>query len=269
MKICFFHNHSNSKSGQHHRVYNNFLRLDDGEWVFVDNESRLVLHALPEAFAVGEEGIFEKVEGVTFVKIGEKKWEVQGGGEVRNVLGGFWQTLVNRRNIPDAFFFLRGLSRMSTVGKWTPCVRRGGGRFHDFFARVLGRHCRHTRKVFEDNCIVPVPESVVDFVPKRMPGDGAATEGGALYMVTRHLDWQSKPMELREFNRSGADDGGDEEYALADNRNNRSLATQALNTCSSCNSFLRTTRGYTLVLLLLTTICLFADQNIMAPNNTR
>ena len=101
-----------------------------------------------------------------------------------------------------------------------------------------------------------------------MPGDGAATEGGAILiiMVTRHLDWQSKPMELREFNRSGADDGGDEEYALADNRNSRSLATQALNTCSSCNSFLRTTRGYTLVLLLLTTICLFADQNIMAPN---
>lgn len=90
---------------------------------------------------------------------------------------------------------------------------------------------------------------------------------GALNMITRRLGCQNKPMELREFNRSGAGDAGDEEYALADNKaGHRSRVTQVLNTCSSCNSFLRSKRGYTLLLLLLTTICLFADQNIMAPN---
>ena len=92
-----------SKSDQHHRVYNNFLKLDGGEWVFVDNESRKK-DTPGEAFVIGEEGEFEKIEGVTFTPMGDKKWEVQGGGKVTTVLGGFWQTLVTHRNIPDAFF---------------------------------------------------------------------------------------------------------------------------------------------------------------------
>ena len=85
-------------------MYNSFLRLDDGEWVFTDNTTRKV--DMPcKAFAVGEGGKFEKVTDVIFEQIG-KEWTVREGGEVKRVVSRlpFWQTLVNRPNIPDAFF---------------------------------------------------------------------------------------------------------------------------------------------------------------------
>ena len=75
-------------------------------------------------------------------------------------------------------------------------------------------------------------------------------------------------MELQTFNDGGVDD---EQYVQGANTaagygNSSSWVAQVVNAYASCSSFVRSKRGYTLILLLLTTICLFADQNIMAPN---
>ena len=104
---------------------------------------------------------------------------------------------------------------------------------------------------------------------RRRDGVDARGSGTAqLFMITHRLGRQNKPMELQSFNSGGVDGAGDEQYVPGgDNAGYRgSRVTQAVNACTSCSSFVRSKRGYTLILLLLTTICLFADQNIMAPN---
>ena len=45
---------------------------------------------------------------------------------------------------------------------------RDGRRFHDFLARIFGRHCRYALKIFEDDCVPPIPVGIVDLVPKRL-----------------------------------------------------------------------------------------------------
>ena len=87
-------------------------------------------------------------------------------------------------------------------------------------------------------------------------------------MITHRLARQNKTMELQTFNDGGVDD---EQYVQGANTaagygNSSSWVAQVVNAYASCSSFVRSKRGYTLILLLLTTICLFADQNIMAPN---
>ena len=107
----------------------------------------------------------------------------------------------------------------------------------------------------------------VDADGERVDARGSGTE--QIFMITHRLARQNKNMELQSFNGGGVGDDGDEQYVPGANAagygSSSSRVTQAVKAFASCNTFVRSKRGYTLI-LLLTTICLFADQNIMAPN---